>query len=168
MLPLFDTVRVGFSENHPTRSWMGTSAFAHIDFTRDQIDEFLGRTFRSMGISRDISGRIAMIQTWRPITPAPQDHPFALCDGRTVAPEDIIAAEVHGPAGERFRAVAAHYNPAHRWSFFPDMDEEEVIIWKGYDSQGDPLNVLHSSFWDTTVENPVPRGSVECRFVAFF
>ena len=60
------------------------------------------------------------------------------------------------------------FNPRHRWYFFSGLDDDEVIIFNGYDSRG-PLNVLHTAFdYGKSEPTATYRASIEARFFAFF
>lgn len=52
--------------------------------------------------------------TWRPLVPALEDNPLALCDSRSVSPNDLIAADriVPDKVGEVYYLT---HSPAHRW-----------------------------------------------------
>lgn len=42
-------------------------------------------------------------------------------------------------------------------------------MFKGFDSAyPDAMIAMHTTFDDTSVINPVPRGSIECRFIALY
>ncbi len=162
----------GFGQNrttHPAR-------FAHCDYNAapggssfwarqvlppDEAEERLGRRF-------------AIYNLWRALSPPPQDAPLAVCDARSVAPEDIVCSDcVIDPPGApefRFENSVFNYNPAHRWCYFPNMVRGEVLVFKGYDS--DParaIGVPHSAFSDPSCPPDAPgRESIDVRAFAFF
>lgn len=118
--------------------------------------------------------RYALYNVWRAVSPPPQDVPLAVCDARSVAPEDEVTvtaiteevrsgAIVHDTTGYR-------HSERHRWHYFPDMTRDEVVIFKSHDS--DPARarrVPHSAFDDPTCPAGVPtRASVEMRALALF
>ena len=48
-------------------------------------------------------------------------------------------------------ATIFHHSPAHRWWYFPDMEPDEVIFIKFYDSDhGKAWRCPHTAFRDTT------------------
>ena len=80
--------------------------------------------------------RFAIINLWRSIT----DHPvtrdaLALCDGRSVEPDDLVVFEIHyaDRVGENY---FARPNDAHRWYTYPDMTRDEALLIKQWDSAG--------------------------------
>lgn len=55
-----------------------------------------------------------MISTWRTLVPALEDRPLALCDCRSVDPNDLVAADriIPDRVGEVYYLT---HNPKHRW-----------------------------------------------------
>jgi hypothetical protein len=172
LFPQYGMATVRFSNRAAWRGWMSTSAFAHLDFDRSEIDRQLQATLDITGRKVAPFRRQVLLQTWRVITAPPQDMPLTLCDGRSVGAAEIIPLDFHGPKGSRnefVRSRACHYRPAHAWYYFPNMTPDEVILFKGFDSDlPDAGNAMHTTFDDTTVADAVPRGSVECRYIALF
>ena len=62
-------------------------------------------------------------------------NPLALCDGRTVEPEDLVTFEIHyhDRIGENYFARPSAY---HRFYFFPEMTTDEPLLIKQWDSRG--------------------------------
>jgi hypothetical protein len=117
--------------------------------------------------------RWAMYNVWRTFTPPPQDFPLAVCDARTVRPDDevtvtAITAELSGDIVHDTTSYV--HNAAHRWYWYPDMTIDEVIVFKSHDT--DPTKarrVAHTAFTDPTCPSGVPtRASVEMRALAVF
>lgn len=117
-----------------------------------------------------LTNRMVIIQVWRAInTPIARD-PLAIADARTLEPADFIAAERRFPdrVGEIYQFK---YNPAHRWTWFPQMRRDEALVFKVYDSltDGRARWGAHTSFDDPdTAPNAPPRESIEIRAFAFF
>jgi hypothetical protein len=117
-----------------------------------------------------IARRFAIIQVWRAIGAPIERNPLAMCDARSIAPDDFIAAERRFPdrVGEIY--VYAH-NPGHRWTYFPRMRRDEALVFKVYESETDGRArwTAHTSFDDpTTRPDAPPRESIEIRAFAFF
>jgi hypothetical protein len=114
-----------------------------------------------------LRGRIQVINLWRPIRGPVSDTPLALCDARSVRPEQLIATEMVFPKQtvETFRLT---YDPAHRWFYFPDMEPDEVVLLKTFDSatDGRARFTPHSAFVapDAAPGAP-PRESIEVRAI---
>ncbi|MEX5684752.1 CmcJ/NvfI family oxidoreductase [Pseudomonas silesiensis] len=172
IIPQFGTTQVRFSNRAAHRSWMGTSAFAHMDFASTQVEKLIEQTIALTGVEIAPYNRQMLIQTWRVITDPPQDMPLTICDGRTVAGNMMIPLDFHGPEGSRNELVQSRvcrYDASHQWSYFPAMTSDEVLIFKGFDSAcPEAMNAMHTAFDDPTVVDAIPRGSIECRFIAFF
>jgi hypothetical protein len=118
--------------------------------------------------------RACIIQTWRPLSAAPQDFPMAFVDSSSVRREEVVPVDtVVGPPempGYMFDSLTVYPGKEHRWYYFSNMDPTEVIFWKGFDSQNEPsMNVFHVAFDDRQAHpNPVPRRSIEARFFVFY
>lgn len=81
-------------------------------------------------------GRFAIINVWRSIAREPvQMNPLALCDGRTVEPEDLVTFEIHyhDRIGENY---FARPSDQHRFYYFPEMTADEPLLLKQWDSAG--------------------------------
>jgi hypothetical protein len=114
--------------------------------------------------------RMAIIQVWRAINTPIARNPLTIADARSLEPADFIAAERRFPdrVGEIYQFK---YNPAHRWTWFPNMRRDEALVFKVYDSQTDGRARwgAHTSFDDpATAPNAAPRESIEIRAFVFF
>ena len=114
--------------------------------------------------------RFAIVQVWRPIRHPIQSDPLAICDARTLAPGDLIAAERRYPdrVGETYRIS---YNPDHRWYYFPNMRRNEALVFKVFDSEKDGRArfTAHTAFDDPTSAPDAPRReSIEMRLLVFY
>ena len=117
-----------------------------------------------------LARRFAIVNVWRPIRGPLHDHPLALCDAQSVAPGDLVAADlVHRDRlGENYLMT---YRPSHRWFYVPQMRADEVLLLKCYDSADDGRTrfLPHTAFTDPTAPADVlPRESIELRTFAFF
>ncbi len=114
--------------------------------------------------------RFAVINVWRPIRGPVEEMPLAVCDARTIAPQDLVATDLK----YRDRTGEVHslaYNPAQRWFYFPRMQADEVILLKCYDSAADGRArfTAHGAFEDPTTAPGAPaRESIEVRTLGFF
>ena len=114
--------------------------------------------------------RFAIVQVWRPIRRPVESLPLAICDARSVSPEDFVISERRYPnrVGQTY---AIKYNPRHRWFWFPRMRRDEALVFKVYDSAKDGRArwSAHTAFEDpTSPANARPRESIEIRTLAFF
>jgi hypothetical protein len=153
-----------------TRDNSYAARLVHIDSSDAAADSF-ARKAAPQGVS---FRRIAQHNIWRTFSGPPQDVPLAVCDARTVAAADLVAADAmfdrDGKIEWQLEALLLRYNPEHRWLFFSDMTRDEVLVFKRHDTDPrEPHFVPHSAFSDPRV--PVgctPRASVEMRTIAYW
>lgn len=165
-------LRRGERAREPT--WAKPARFAHLDYTARSAADFLGWIQDWEGVKIGPTSRMAIFQTWRAISPPPQDSTLALCDARTLARDDFQVFDAvlgdTGAPGEVFESRLCRYGAGHRWMFYPDLRDDELLVFKAFDSDPSlPCDVPH-----TAVDNPLagpdaePRESLEARFFAFF
>jgi hypothetical protein len=116
-----------------------------------------------------LKGRVQIINLWRPIKGPLLDSPLAVCDARTVKPEDLVASDLVYPnrVGETY---AVKFNPDHQWFYAPRMTVDEVLLLKCFDSKTDGRARFapHSAFADpSTPPDAPPRESIELRTLVF-
>ena len=114
--------------------------------------------------------RFAIVQVWRPIRHPVETFPLALCDARTISPDDLVVSERIYPnrVGQTYRL---RYSPAHRWFYFPRMRRDEALVFKVFDSarNGQARFTPHTSFEDpSTPPGAPPRQSIEARALVFY
>jgi hypothetical protein len=114
--------------------------------------------------------RFSIVQVWRPIRHPVETFPLAICDARTLSPDDLVVSERRYPnrVGQTY---AIKYNPRHQWYWFPRMRREEALVFKVYDSlkDGRARWTAHTAFDDPSAPpNARPRESIEIRTLAFF
>jgi len=113
--------------------------------------------------------RAAIINVWRPIHHEARDWPLAFADARSVAKGDLLASDLVFPhrKGEIYGVA---YNPAQQWRFVPDLQVDEAILIKCWDSDASVARFTpHTAFEDpTTPVGTPPRESIEFRTIAFF
>ena len=160
------------------------AAEAHVDFnghSANRIAEMMYRKARADGAGYD---RFICFSLWRPLSPPPQDMPLALCEGGSVRDNegtantkvdvdeipkgDALFAPIEGEENMA-AATVFHHSPDHKWWYFPDMTDEEVIFIKFHDSDHSRAwRAAHTAFRDTSRPDANERRSMEFRSVAFF
>jgi hypothetical protein len=146
--------------------------FVHIDTSDSTALSFTER-WRPRNNRRPVR-RFAHYNVWRALSPPPQDIPLALCDARSVFSPELVDADsildFPGKPESSLVVVLVRYSPHHRWSYFPDMSRNEVLVFKSHDSDpGQPHHVPHSAFKDPSCPTEAaPRASIEARAVAFW
>ncbi len=116
-----------------------------------------------------VKGRVQVINLWRPIRGPLRDSPLAMCDGRSVAPGDLVASDLIYP-NRKGEIYSVKYNPDQRWFYFPEMSADEALLLKCYDSATDGRTRFapHTAFVDpTTPADALPRESIELRTLVF-
>ncbi|MDB5927852.1 MAG: methyltransferase [Betaproteobacteria bacterium] len=113
--------------------------------------------------------RYAIVNIWRPINGPVLDAPLALCDARTVAPADLVVSDVHY-ATRTGEIYLVGYSPRHRWFYFPEMEPNEALIFKQYDSLVAAARyVPHAAFEHPhTPPNAPLRESIEVRCLVVY
>ncbi|MEX5684739.1 CmcJ/NvfI family oxidoreductase [Pseudomonas silesiensis] len=162
------------SKRAKRQSWAPPAAFVHMDFTENSAHKFLNWSLDAAGQTVKPYSRFMILQTWRAISPGPQDSTLAICDGRTATTTDAVVMDsVIGPKelpGSFFESRLCVANPSHRWYFLSNMEADDLLVFKGFDSATpNSMNAMHTAFENTLLgENGIPRVSIEARFFAFF
>jgi hypothetical protein len=116
--------------------------------------------------------RYAIVNFWRPIGGRVQQAPLAVCDARTIAPEDLIPSDLVYPdwTGETY---AFAFNSQHRWYWYPRQSPQEATLLKIFDSATDGKATLtaHTAFdlpasFDSA--SAPARRSIEVRALIFW
>ena len=140
----------------------------HVDHTAksgpQRVRDLLGDEAEEL-----LRGRVQIINLWRPIHGPLRDAPLALCDAQSVAPSDLVPADLVYPnrTGETY---AVTYNPSHRWYYASAMRSDEALLIKCFDSltDGRARFAPHTAFLDPTAPaNAPPRESIEIRSLVF-
>jgi hypothetical protein len=162
-----------FSERSPESGVLDNSRparFAHVDVSDPTAAAFAQRATPPARSLR----RFVHYNLWRAISAAPQDVPLALCDARSVAAADLLAADaVFDKPGEpewSFEGLVLAHAPGHRWHWFPDLHRDEAIVFKTHDSEAGRAHcVPHVAFDDDACPaHAPPRASIEMRALALW
>lgn len=163
------------AERANVKGAIGPSRWAHMDYTHyaarkwvEWIEGWEGRELRHYP-------RFAILQTWRAVSPPPQDNTLVLCDASSIDPKECITfdAVIREPVdepGNQFESQLCKYSPAQRWYYFPNMTADELLVWKGFDSDlaRDAQPLHNSADIPGLPEDAAPRISIEARFFAFY
>ncbi|KAJ5565073.1 hypothetical protein N7513_001315 [Penicillium frequentans] len=147
----------------------------HVDtlLTRDELETSLTERIRNHlpeEAHRLLSGRVQMINMWRPIGGPVEDDPIAVCDGRTLDTTKLIGTNmIRGDYNGTL--MYPLYDPTHacQWYYMSGQGVEDVLLFKSFDSQeGSVKHVPHTSFSLPDVPDDAPsRTSVEVRALVF-
>jgi hypothetical protein len=158
-----DAVREEKFASRPVRS-------VHNDYTEWSGPQRVRDLLPSAEAEALLKGRFCVIQVWRPVRHPVVSAPLAIADAQSIAARDLIGTERRYPdrVGEIYHLV---YNPDHRWYYFPNMQTNEALVFKCYDSMKDGRSrwSAHAAFDDPHSPTDAPaRESIEMRTLAFF
>ncbi len=117
-----------------------------------------------------LENRVAFYNVWKPLYRRVEELPLAMCDASSDADDDMLIMELkyRERTGEIY---VMRHSPEHRWYYFPNMEPEQALMLKTYDSETDGRARFmgHSAFEDpTTPIGALKRESIEVRTMAFF
>ncbi len=146
------------------------STSVHGDYTEASAPRRVRQLLPAREAERRLAKPFSFINVWKPLDHTVYDRPLAMCDARTMKPEDVVrtALKYHDRTGEIY---TYRFNASQRWYYYPLMQPEEVLLLKCYDSRTDGRArfVAHTSFDDPTSLPGLPaRKSIEVRTIAFF
>jgi len=174
MVPQVGSFIARTSKRAKRATWAGTANLVHLDYTKEGAEMFLKWNNDALGGEVPPYSHYAFIQTWRAVSPGPQDNTLAICDGASVPFEDGVEIDtVMGPAdepGKCFPFRLCKYREGHKWYYLPDMEPDDLLLFKGFDSRKpQAMDAMHSAFDNPLAdEDAAPRRSIEARFIAFF
>ncbi|KNZ31731.1 MAG: hypothetical protein AD742_16620 [Methylibium sp. NZG] len=114
--------------------------------------------------------RVAFFNVWKPLYRRVEELPLAMCDATTHDPQDMLRMDLkyRERTGEIY---VMRWSPHHRWVYFPQMEADQALLLKTYDSETDGRARFmgHTAFEDPTTAPGAPkRESIEVRTMAFF
>ena len=141
----------------------------HNDYTERSGPQRVREVMGEEAASRLAGRPVVQVNVWRPIRGPVRRSPLALLDAASLGPEDLIATDMMYPdrIGEIYHLA---WNAGHRWFYFPEMERDEAVLIKGYDSRidGRARFTPHTAFADPTTPPDAPaRESIEVRTLAF-
>lgn len=151
-----------------------TGDFVHADFSAPAAESMLRMNVPPGEVAERLRHRYAVFNVWRTFSGPPQDVPLALCDTRSVAPEDKQFCQITMKSATgnvlTWENITYYHNREHRWWYCPDMTRDEAYVFRSFDSApGQAEQVPHSAFVnDTCPASAPPRASIEVRVFAFY
>ena len=104
----------------------------------------------------------------RAVIVMPRGTPNTKVDCDEIPEGDALFAEIPGEEDMVAASIFTH-NPEHRWYYYPDMSDDEVLFIKFYDSdRSRAWRCLHTAFADTSRPDAIERHSMEYRGIAYF
>jgi hypothetical protein len=156
---------------------LGHAVKAHLDGDERTYREWAANLMPAQERALFREAPFAVYNIWRPIEPV-EEKPLAFCDGASLDFADLVPVRFdirqtgepndhHYPVIDYFHLA---FNPAHRWYYFAQMQPDEVVVFKQWDTRkGEVMCVPHSAFVDPSSQPGArPRTSIEIRFIAFF
>jgi hypothetical protein len=146
----------------------GPVRYAHNDYTErsgpQRVRDLLGDEAGTL-----LRGRFAVVNVWKPIRGPVERSPLAVCDARTIVPDDFVPTDLRYP-GRTGEVYSLRWSPRHAWFYFPRMQADEAMLLKCYDSEPTVARfTAHSAFDDPgTPVDAAGRESIEVRTLAFY
>ena len=150
----------------------GPATRVHVDYTTASGPKRARDVLGTQEVDRVLGagGRIVQVNVWRPIKGPVERAPLALADAASVAPDELVATDQLFPdrVGEIYQLA---YGEGQRWYWAPEMQPDEVLLIKGWDSldDGRARFTPHGAFVlpDQRDDAP-PRESIEVRTYIVF
>ncbi|KIV92764.1 hypothetical protein, variant [Exophiala mesophila] len=116
----------------------GPAKGAHNDVTFSSGPAIINRHLTQEDKSKYLQPgyRFRVFNTWRPLNAVLEDRPLALCDTRTVAPSDLVAADRILPdrIGEVYYLQHSH---EQQWYWLEKQRSNELLVFLEYDTQSE-------------------------------
>ncbi len=157
---------------------------AHVDTAPDRADRVARMAYERAFPNGKGYSRYIYASFWRAFSEPPQDVPLAVCDARSVRPDEGTTntlfivdkipdeAEALKPMPNEDTVPGAaifRYSPDHRWWYFSNMVRDEALLIKFHDSdRSRAWRTPHTAFHDPSFPGAKIRSSIELRSVAFF
>ncbi|MCH9675467.1 MAG: methyltransferase [Gammaproteobacteria bacterium] len=150
----------------------GPATRVHVDYTVVSGPKRAADALGQEEVTRilDGGGRIMQVNVWRPIVGPVRRTPLALADASSIAASELTATDQIFPdrIGEIYQIA---YGPDQKWYWVPNMDRDEVLLIKGWDSldDGRAMFTPHGAFELPNQSPDAPaRQSIEVRTYVIF
>jgi hypothetical protein len=149
----------------------GPALSAHVDFNEASLRGWVQRL--APGREAQLAGkRLMNVNLWRGTRPV-RCSPLAVCDARSLEKGDFMLVrfgEAPPPPDPVPGGLNVAYNPKHRWYYYPDMEPDEVIVFRLFDTANQDWHMTaHTAIVDPTAAPDAPkRMSYELRTLAVF
>ena len=149
------------------------AGFIHSDVTLKTFEDWARWVQDAEGVTVPDWKRCVFFNTWRAVSNPPQDYPLTLVDARSHKTGKYVVMDNDTGLDSADHYVETRlglHDPDDRWYYFSNMREDELLVFKGYDSRfGDAQTVMHTGFDNTKLHpNATPRESIEARFFAYW
>jgi hypothetical protein len=150
----------------------GPALSAHADFNEPALRQWIERIAPDRAAEL-ADKRLMNVNVWRAVRPV-ENMPLAVCDARSVEKDDFKRVALGKPEGGFRDGMPAGlnmaYNPRHEWYYFPDMQPDEALAFRLFDTADPEWKMSgHTAIVDPTSEPDSPkRMSFEVRTIAVF
>lgn len=152
---------------HNTRE---PASVIHNDYTDASAAKRLQDLVAEEEARQRLQKRFAIVNAWRSARGPIIDSALACCDARSILTSDLVASERR--AAERIGELQlTTWNRDHRWYYYPEMNRDEVLLFKTFDSavDGPARRSVHTAFHNPEAPADAPaRESIESRLLLFF
>lgn len=171
-----DTRRASSDTTRSERQVREPSANVHNDYTPRsamwRLQDYFAKHYPDESLDDLLSKkhkRWCIVNVWRSISHQGPvlNYPMVLCDSTTVNEKDVLPVERKSAqrTGEIQMPV---YNENQRWYYYPQMQRDEALLIKTFDSAAWDCKTIHTSFNDPMAPANAPaRESMETRCFVF-
>jgi len=143
--------------------------FVHCDYTERSGPQRVRDLAPADEVETLLANRFAVVNVWKPICGPVEESPLAVCDAQSIRSQDVMETDLRyrDRTGEVY---SFSFSPDHRWFYYPQMEADEVLLIKCFDSKpGVASCVAHTAIDDpTSLAEAQPRESIEVRTLAFY
>jgi len=148
----------------------GYARFVHCDYNMSRLGEMSEEVLAQYGVEPRKNWDYVWFNTWQPFDNPAINNPMAFLDWETLPMDDVID---YFYTGRDYDALVAApvFNPDHRWRYIPNMQTDEIVLFKQMDGRKDDRSIYcpHTSFDNPEApEDAPPRRSIETRILAVF
>lgn len=168
---VFDhTLRVADEDTRTSQKLREPVHVVHNDYTDLSAPQRIRDLLPADEAAAALKKRYVYVNVWRSIKGTVEEIPLGICDAQSLVDDDMILMDLKykDRVGEIHRT---RYSPDHRWVYFPQMQPDELILLKCYDTEldGRARWTAHTAFEDpTSPANAARRQSIETRTIAFY
>ena len=168
---VFDhTLRVADENRRKAEKLREPVRIVHNDYTDKSAPQRVRDLLPPERAEEALKKRYVYVNVWRSIHGTVEEAPLGICEWQSLEDDDMVLMDLvySDRVGEIHRT---RYNSNHRWLYFPQMKEDEVILLKCFDTERDGRArwTAHAAFDDpSSPPDAAPRQSIETRTIAFY
>lgn len=148
----------------------GYARFVHCDYNIKRLVEMSEDVLKQYGVEPDPNWDYVWFNTWQPFDNPAVQNPMAFLDWASLPMDDVID---YYYTGRNYDALVAApvFNPDHKWQYVPNMQTDEILVFKQMDGRGGDRSIYcpHTSFDNKSAPaDAPPRRSCETRILACY